>query len=395
MQYAKYQPQNISPLATGETSRPIRILHVVGGMNRGGIETWLMHLLRHIDCDRFKMDFLVHSMSPGAYDNEIDTLGSRIFQGPNPSKLWKYSGAFEQIIRQYGPYDIVHAHVHNFSGYVLRAAKHAGVPVRIAHSHNVVRATEKGLIRKAYLALSEYWILRYATKGIACSQEAAADLFGTHWEGDSRWRIIPYGIPMDTFQPPIKKSEIRASFNIPENAFVIGHVGRFVDQKNHIFILKIMNEVIAREPNSYLLLVGEGSLRTSIQRQVENSELANQVVFTGSRPDVINLMKGCMDVFLFPSLHEGLGLVLVEAQSAGLPIVCSDVIPEEADIIRPLIKRLPLSTSARAWAEEILACRDSAQFPNKEAALTKMKSSDFNIENSLTQLMQLYISTIN
>jgi glycosyltransferase involved in cell wall biosynthesis len=385
----KPQDQNLA-LTNG---RPIRILHVVGGMVRGGIETWLMHVLRHIDRDRFQMDFLVHTIEPCAYDNEIRNLGSQII--PCPLQRWRpwvYAANFKQILRDYGPYDIVHSHVHHFSGYVLHLTKQAGVPLGIAHSHNDTSSQEAkaGLYRRLYCSLTKSWIAHNASLGLGCSRKAAADLFGSQWQADSRWQILYYGIdltPFDNFVDPVT---VRAELGIPTDAFVIGHVGRFHPQKNHAFLIEIAAEVAQREPQMRLLLLGEGSLQPSIKQKVLQMGLGDRVIFAGSRPDVSRLMLGAMDVFLLPSLHEGLGLVLIEAQAAGLSCIFSDVVPEEADVVKPLVRRISLSQPASNWAEALLQQRNAVSIITQSDALALVKQSPFSIETSVQHLENMY-----
>lgn len=367
-----------------------RILHVVGGMNRGGIETWLMHILRHIDRDRFRIDFLVHTMQPCAYDDEIRALGSQIIPCLYPPRPWIYASNFKQILRKYGPYDIVHSHVHHYSGYVLRLAHQAGVPTRIAHSHNDTSSLQvkAGLYRQLYFALTKRWIARYATVGLGCSRNAVAALFGPVWETEPRCQILYYGIDLTPFRDRID-SMSRAKLGIPKNALVIGHVGRFVEQKNHTFLLEIAASVRSREPQMRLLLVGDGSLRPDISRQVAQMGLTDCVIFAGSRPDVPQLMLGAMDMFLFPSLYEGLGLVLIEAQAAGLPCIFSDVVPQEADVVKPLRQRLSLSQPASEWAEVLLTQRHAVAISQSDA-LSLVETGPFNIEMSVKQLENIY-----
>lgn len=377
--------------------RPIRILHVVGGMVRGGIETWLMHILRHIDRDRFHMDFLVHRTDPCAYDDEIRSLGSRII----PCTLdrwrpWAYAANFSRILREYGPYDVVHSHVHHFSGYVLRIAKQAGVPLCIAHSHNDTSAQEAkaGLYRQLYRRLTQSWISRYANVGLGCSNFAAADLFGSKWESDRRWQILYYGIDLTPFREAIDKEAIRRELGIPSDAFVIGHVGRFVEQKNHEFLIEIAAEVAQREPKMHLLLLGEGELRSQISRKVEQIGLSDRVTFAGTRPDIPHLMRGAIDVFLFPSLHEGLGLVLVEAQAAGLLCIISDVVPPEADLVKSLVQRLSLSQPASEWAKVLLTHRDAKFSIAQSDALAVVETSRFNINVSVKDLENIFLEAL-
>ncbi|BAZ00598.1 group 1 glycosyl transferase [Tolypothrix tenuis PCC 7101] len=372
---------------------PIRILHVIGGMVRGGIETWLMHILRHIDRDRFQMDFLVHTTDPCAYDDEIRRLGSQIIPCPlQPWRPWDYAANFRQILREFGPYDIVHSHLHHFSGYTLRLARLSGVPICIAHSHNDISAehAKSGLYRRWYCSVMKSWIAENATLGLGCSRKAVADLFGSQWQADPRWQLLYYGIDLEPFQNPVDPVAVRSEFNIPADAFVIGHVGRFHPQKNHQFLIEIAAQVARREPKMYLLLLGEGYLQPEILRQVLQMGLGDRVIFAGSRSDIPRLMLGAMDVFLLPSLHEGLPLVLLEAQAAELPCIISDDITQEVDIIQPLIHRLSILQSASEWAETLLAQRKAVFNITSYHALELIKQSPLSIETSVQNLQRMY-----
>jgi len=377
--------------------RPIRILHVVGGMNRGGVETWLMHVLRHIDRDRFQMDFLVHTEKPCPYDDEARVLGSKIIPCLSPSKPWLYGRNFKRILREYGPYDIVHSHVHHFSGYVLYLAKQAGVPVRIAHSHNDTSAIDAKarLHRQLYLSLTKWSISWCSTVGLGCSCNAVADLFGAAWKTDTRWQVLDYGVDLKPFYDRVDSIGVRAEFGIPADAFVIGHIGRFETQKNHLFLLEIAAEVAKQEQKMHLLLIGDGSLRSDIEQKVVQMGLSDRVTFAGNRSDVPRLMLKAVDVFLFPSLHEGLGLVLIEAQAAGLPCVFSDVVPEEADLVRPLLQRISLSKSASLWAEAVMSARSNASAISQRDALAIVENTPFNIAASVKKLTEVYEANLS
>ncbi len=376
--------------------KSIRILHVAHVMNRGGIETWLLDILRQIDRESFQMDFLVHTPQPGAYSEEFRTLGSRIIPCLDLSRPWQYAANFKQILREYGPFDVVHSHVHHFSGYVLRLAKQAGVPIRIAHSHTDTSQllSNKGLYRRFYLALMKWWIARYATTGLACSRQAAVDLFGSAWQSDSRWQLLYCGIDLNLFRDYIDPVAVRSELGIPADAFVIGHVGRFHEQKNHSFLLDIAAEVARREPRMCLLLVGDGSLRRNIEDKIAQMGLTNHVIFAGSRPDVQKLMQGAMDIFLLPSLYEGLPLVLLEAQAAGLSCIFSDVVTEEADVVKPLVRRVSLSQSASKWAEVLLTQRSAVSATTQSEALSVVELSPFNIKISVKQYMNLILENV-
>lgn len=371
--------------------KPIRILHVVGEMVRAGTETWLMNILRNINRDTFKMDFLVHTSDECSYDKEILNLGSKILP-IEASTPWAYAGRFKQILREHGPYDIVHSHVHHFSGYILRLAKEEGVPVRIAHSHlnsSLIESNSK-FHRRLYIALTKRWINQYATLGLAVSHQALSDLFNQTQNADPRWQLLFCGIDLTNFRYTVDSNTVRTELGIPSDAFVIGHVGRLHPQKNHDFIIDIAAQVAKREPNMRLLLVGEGSLMSDIKEKVVNKDLEHNVIFTGSRSDIPRLMLGAMDTFIFPSLYEGLGLVLVEAQAAGIPCILSDVVPKEADIVVPLMQRLSLLEPASVWAETILNRREIKSNITQLEALKLIESSLLNIQNSTRKLEECY-----
>jgi glycosyltransferase involved in cell wall biosynthesis len=338
------------------------------------------------------MDFLVHTEQPCAYDDEIRALGSRIIPCLHPSRPFSYARNLTKILRDCGPYDIVHSHVHHYSGHVLRIAHQAGVPMRIAHSHSDTAwvQSRSGLSRRLYFALMSRWIKRHATRGIGVSRKAAAALFGPLWEHDPRWRILYYGIDLEPFRQPVDRDAVRQELNIPLDAFVVGHVGRFVEPKNHLFFVDIAAEIAKREPTAYFLLVGDGPLRTKIEEKVGQVNPVGHVVFAGARDDVPRIMLGAMDCFVFPSLFEGLGIVLIEAQAAGLPCVYSDVVPQEATVVSQLIHTLSLKQSADTWAEAILTWEQQRPRVFQPEALNCVRQSYFNIEQSVRGLVTVY-----
>jgi glycosyltransferase involved in cell wall biosynthesis len=375
---------------TASTHR-IRVLHIVGGMVRGGVETWLMHVLRRIDRERFQMDFMVHTAAPCAYDSEVRALGGRILPCLSHTRPWDYAKNFRRILSMYGPYDILHSHVHHYSGYTLRLAQSAGISVRIAHSHNDLGPSDRSpsVLRSIYLSTTERWIHRYATIGLAASRNAGEALFGPAWQSGSLCRLLYYGIDLDPFRTACDPA-LRETLNLPLDAFIIGHVGRFVEQKNHGFLLEIARRVLDFNPRTYLLLVGDGPLRPAIERRAAEMGLAKQVVFTGFRSDIARVLLGAVDVFVMPSLHEGLPLAGLEAQAARLPCVLSDTITRELDVLPQLIQRLPLSAPASVWADNVLAARRLPASVSHTQELKAMAASPFNIENSVTHLQRIY-----
>ena len=360
----------------------MRILHVIGGLNRGGVETWLLQVLRHIDRRKYQFDFLVHTEQPCAYDHEVRSLGARVIPCLSPSHPTRYARNLFHILRALGPYDCVHSHVHLFSGYILTVARWAGVPTRISHSH---LDTQRDKGRKFYRCVATTMLKTSATAGLAVSYPAAKSLFGDDWETDPRWRVSHLGIDLEPFSFPVDSSKARAELGIPEHAFVVGHVGRFFSQKNHTFLLEIAKQVCAMTAHAVFVLVGDGPFRSSMQVKAENLGISRNVIFAGIRDDIVHLMKGVMDVFLLPSLYEGFPLVLIEAQAAGLPCFIADTISSETDIVPQLITRLSLADSAQTWAESMAK---SASRSKRISLLGSMR--DFSIDAAVSRLCRVY-----
>ncbi len=372
----------------------MKILHVVGSLDRGGVETWLAQMLPHIDRHQYSMDFLVHTAKPGALDKQITELGARIMfclprlQDGNPLR---YARNFRRILREYGPYDCVHSHIHHSSGYILLLAAMMGVPVRIAHSHTDTCAVDRtcGPARRMYSSTMDVLIRHFATVGIAVSRSAAPALFSDSWTADRRWRLCPLGIDLRPFTMPIDSAAIRAELGIAQNAFVVGHVGRFAEQKNHRFLVKIAGHLSRMEPTVVFLLVGDGPLKPEIEALVQERGLSANFLFLGVREDVQRLMLGAMDCFLFPSCYEGLGLVLWEAQAAGLTCVVADTIPDEATVATRLVRRLSLDAAPELWANELLRARPMA---GRARDPLSARFSGCTIEASAAGLTRIYDS---
>ena len=374
--------------------RPVRVLHVVGGMNRGGVETWLMHVLRRVDRREAAMDFLAHVEEPCAYDEEILRLGAKVIRCPHIRRPLQYAHCLRAVLTGPEPYDVVHSHVHHYSGWVLHVARRARVRERIAHSHNDTRAYQRaaGPARKAYLIAMRHLLSRSATALLSCSEEAELALFGPRAAVDERSRVLKYGIALEGYarSRSTQRESIRSSLGISRESVVIGHVGRFVHQKNHPFLLEVFTELKKRVPEAHLLLVGGGQLEEQTKRLAVDLGVADSVTFAGIRADVEALMLHAMDAFVLPSHFEGLGLVLIEAQAAGLPCVVSDRVPPSAEVVPGLVVRLSLASSADAWAVPLAGALRASNHVDRAAALERVRASAFNIETSVTRLMEVY-----
>lgn len=370
-------------------SRPLRVLHVVGRMDRGGVETWLMHVLRHIDRDRFHLDFLTHTAAEGGFDEEICRRGSRVLHCADPRRPWSYAPSFRRIVWDYGPYDVVHSHVHHFSGLVLALARTSGITRRIAHSHSDTSAPQRvaGPGRKAYASFMRRCLDLNASVEMAVSRAAGLALFGARWAEDPRRRLLHYGIDLEPFRAG-RDPEARRELGLAPDALLLGHVGNFLPVKNHAFVLRVFSAVAERCRQARLLLVGRGPLEDPIRQAAQAAGLSDRIVFAGERGDVARLLRGAVDVFLFPSHYEGLPVAVIEAQAAGLPLVVSDAVTPEADIIPGLVKRLSLLQPASEWADACLAAPERRCVP--ASALACIADSGFNIDNCVRELERIY-----
>jgi glycosyltransferase involved in cell wall biosynthesis len=367
---------------------PIKILHCLGTLDPGGVETWLLHVLKAIDTKRFQFDFCTFGPRAGLFAPEVEKLGARVLRCPLPKNVWKFGRRFRGILRQ-GQYDVVHSHVHLLSGLLLRWAQAENVPVRIAHSHTIDNDKPDRPLRRYYRGLMQSWIRKHGTHGLAVSQIAGKELFAEAWQQDKRFRVLHYGIDLALFQSEFNKDQIKRELGIPVNAPVVGHVGRFVNAKNHHFLLKIAADVLKLRPDIHFLFVGDGPLKAEIETRSTAIGISPSVHFPGTRHDIARLMQGCMDTFVFPSRWEGFGLVLIEAQAAGLPCVVSDSVSDETSIFQRRIFRLPLSKSTKEWATVIIKSLELTPLKSEET-LSVLAQTGFCIRESSTLLTQLY-----
>lgn len=362
------------------SEKPIRILQVVTQMSRGGLETMLMNYDRHIDHVKVQFDFLEHRSNVTDYDFEIMELGGIIHRLPRLNPLSPvYLKALNSFYAEHPEYRIVHSHLDCMAGIPLKAAKENGVPVRIAHAHNSSQVKNIKYPMKLYY---KRYIPNYATHLFACGEEAGRWMFNGH-----PFQILNNAIDAETFVFNEKiRNRYRDEFGIGQNTLLVGHIGRFNPQKNHSFLIDIFCTLLKRQPDSKLLLVGQGELEMSVRKKTETLGIADQVIFAGARNDVHCLYQA-MDVFVFPSLFEGLSLVTVEAQAAGLPCVVSDHVPAECKKTRGLVKFLPLDAGKDHWTEEILR---SASIERRDT-LVEIQASGYDIRENALKLQQFYL----
>ncbi|MGV3467182.1 MAG: glycosyltransferase family 1 protein [Heyndrickxia sp.] len=334
---------------------PRRVLHVVSAMNRGGTETLLMNVYRNIDRSKIQFDFISHRKETCDYDEEIKSLGGNIFKIPSLGQdgPLKYLKNLRKIMVN-NQYNAVHCHTDFQSGFPALAAKMVGIKRRICHSHTNKWSYEKGWKEKILLSLFQSVIQFSATQYCACSVESAEFLFGKRNVENGNVQILKNGINVREFLSrqdgtPLK---VKEELNIPNDAKIIGHVGSFSNIKNQSFILSILSELLKQEKNVVCILVGDGNTKSLIEEEVKKRNLIENVKFLGVREDIPRLMKA-FDVFLFPSLYEGFGMVAIEAQCTGTPCIVSDTVPKTTDMGLNLITYLSLQDDTNRWIQEI------------------------------------------
>lgn len=375
--------------------RPLRVLHIVGNMNRGGTETWLMHALRRTDRARIQMDFVVSGDSPCHYGQEITDLGSQQFVC---QFSWRgMMRGLQSLQHQLGRVDVVHSHMQFFNAIPLAAAARCGIPVRISHSHlDTRRQTRRGTWTRQFYERSSRLIGAMAsTHRLGCSQDACASLFGVNWAVDPGCRVLHCGLDFQPFRADIDRCAARSRLGLRDEHVVFGHVGRFCAQKNQQFLLAVFAEIVRQLPLARLLLVGHGPDHADIESQIRQLGLQDAVKLLDPGSDVPGLLLGVLDAFVFPSLFEGLGLAFLEAQAAGLPCVISDRVPAEADVVKPLIARVPLEVGPRGWAEQCLGVVRHPRQISREESLAQVMASTFNIEQSSQQLAEIYFDAVD
>jgi glycosyltransferase involved in cell wall biosynthesis len=331
-------------------TEPIRVLQVMGLMNRGGAETMVMNLYRVIDKSKIQFDFVVHNSGEGAYDREITELGGRIFKAPkyNGKNHFIYKNWWNLFFKEHPEYKVIHSHIRSTAAIILKIAKKYGCTT-IVHSHSTssgcgISALVKNLYQCPIRYISDYFM--------GCSQVAGEWLFGKKICSTDRYINMRNAI--DTSKYVYDKSvahEVRSEFNYLNSDFVIGHVGRFSEPKNHMFLLEIFKELHDKDSNCKLLLVGDGELRSKIEGKICELGLNNCVKLAGSRSDV-NRVLMAMDLFLFPSLWEGLPVSVVEAQASGLPCVVSSSVTNEV-CLSELVTSISLSDDEMIWCDKI------------------------------------------
>jgi glycosyltransferase EpsF len=367
-----------------------RVLHIVSAMDRGGAETLLMNVYRNLDRRKLQFDFVVHRSDQGDYDHEIRHLGGKIYNVPSLGNAGPiiYVKKLVEIMSS-NSYTAVHSHTDYQSGFPALAAKIAGIPHRICHSHSNNWPMYDSYKQKLLLKGLQSIIKFSATQYCSCSQEAGAFLFGQKAVEKNQVTILKNGIDLGQYlDETITKTSVIRELGLDQDAKIIGHVGKFSKSKNQSFILKVLKELVNTDIRYVALLVGDGPLKEKIEHEAENMGLSKHVCFLGVRSDIPRLMKA-FDVFLFPSIFEGFGIVTVEAQISGTPCIMSDSVPISTDMGLGLVRYLSLEEHPEKWGEEV-GKAIYMQKPEKAALVKALSEKGFSIQQNIEEWMKLY-----
>ncbi len=331
-----------------------KVLHYVGIMNRGGMETLIMNLYRNVDREKIAFDFATHTDKKGDFDDEIISLGGRIYAFPPYRKDPKgYKMAWRKFFNEHsGEYLVFHMHTNSLANITaLLEAERAGVPVRITHSHSTF--ANKGRLQFLNNFLHKHNRKRLktaATHLFACGQKAAEWLYGGMSLYGKEVTVINNGVSCAEYTYNAQTAQNKKKQLGVEGKKVVGHIGKFVTVKNHTFILKIICEMVKQNPDIVCLLIGDGELRCACEQEAKALGVEQNVRFLGVRSDIPELLMA-MDLFLMPSLYEGLPVSMIEVQSSGLASLISDTISSEVKI-KENVNFKSLSDGAPSWAEE-------------------------------------------
>lgn len=358
----------------------VRVLHVLGGLGTGGTESLIMNWYRNIDRTKIQFDFLVRS-SDDNYTDEIQRMGGRIFYTSSfPRHLVRNYIETKNILKK-KEWNVIHVHG-NAAIYILplKIAKKYGYECRIMHSHNV--KTQKNVFKAVHL-WNRKKMLKYATHRLACSRAAGEWMFA-----DEEFQIIRNAIDTKAYSFDRKaREELRKKYGLEEK-YVVGHVGRFALQKNHIFLLDVFEAIVSKKQESVLILVGDGELEQEARDKAKRLGISDRVIFLGRRSDVGKIMSA-MDVFVLPSLYEGLGNVLVEAQVNGLSCVVSEeAFNEEVQIFNGL-QRISLRENAEEWADCVLG--EENTIAKRTLSDEMLAATGYDIKIEISYLEKLYL----
>lgn len=370
--------------------KPIRALHVLAALDRGGAEAWLMDVMRTTDREALLIDVCTLKTHQGAYDREFEQLGGRIYRCPLGRNPWSFARRFKRLAAEQS-YDIVHSHLYFFSGWVLRAAAAAGARKRIAHIHRASDLGNPHLLRGIYTLWMRSWIEHYATDMLGASEAGMDAFWGQNWQRDARKSVIYNGIRPERFAKTVDRDAVHRELNIPAEAKILLNVGRVNWHKRQYFLVDVAQDLIKTRDDVYFVLVGDGPDRVKIEDSVREAGLLDRFRFLQAGPPEVDKYFLAADVFAFPSVSEGFGVVVIEAAAAGLYVVACDI-PGVREAVTAARRKalLPLDADAKDWSRAIRGGLTSAPSP-QENRLAELKDFPFTISKSIESLMQVYV----
>ena len=362
----------------------IKICHVIGSFANGGVEAVIYNYFTHMDLEKFEVHIIGHGVRVQKCVDRFEILGFKIHNiTPKSVSFRKNCKEMEEIFKKYN-FNIVHSHLTEWACVPMYLAWKCGIKIRINHSH--MAEAPKGLKNRIYYGVRLFLGKVFATHLFACGEDAAKYLFGNKYCSMNKVNIIYNAIDLNKYR--YKKSirdEKRKELEISEQEKLIGHIGRFELQKNHRFLIEIFKDLCNDHQEYKLILIGEGSLKKEIYELVSKYELTKKVIFLGTRDDVAELYQA-MDIFLFPSLYEGLGIVAIEAQVSNLPVIASDLIPREAKIIETM-NFLPIDKGATIWKEMI----EKVEFFSRRDRVDEISAAGYEINAAAKRLENMYM----
>ncbi len=354
-----------------------RIAQMLYAMNMGGAEIFLMNMYRNIDREKYQFDFILQTDKESYYDKEIEKMGGKIYRIPRFEKHpIKHVKELYKILKD-GNYEVFHRHTANSIVFIdLLIAKIAKIKIRIAHSHNTTH-------KNKYLNyIFRPFLYHYTTKRLSCGYEAGKWLYGNR-----NFLVFNNGIDIQKF---VFTEDVRNKYRNDlgvKDKIVIGHVGRFDEQKNHKYLIDIFSKLCKTEDKYVLLLCGDGKLRETIKKQCEEKNISDKVFFLGIRKDVNNILQA-MDLFVFPSLYEGLSITLIEAQVSNIPILMSDTIAKET-VYNSNIKTIGIADKDLAdWCKAIIQCDTSTK---SRTMINEKLAKDYDVKSVVKQLEKIYL----
>ena len=363
----------------------VRVLHSVSNMDRAGIETMLMNYYRHIDRNKVQFNFLCNKKKPGAYDEEVKSLGGRIFHTPglNPAKLPQYMKYMRNLLKNHPEYTIVEAHNGAFGVYALHGAKISGVPVRIYHAHGASITKDWKMPLKL---ICKKFLPSNMTHHYTCGIEAARCYFGDKVVEEGDYELIPNAIEVSrfVFNPEIR-DRMRKEYGL-EGKHVLGHVGRFMTQKNHTFLLDIFAEVAKIDDLAVLVCLGDGELMPSIKEKAKTLGIEDKILFVGNVGNA-NEWYQAFDAFILPSIWEGLPVVGVEAQAADLPCIFSDGVTKEIGLSDKAVF-VSLNDAKERW---VVAIETAFSQEVREDKSQLIRDNNYDIEYEAIKLQDRYL----